>query len=130
MPSPQENLAQYISDEAKAKRQQVLDTSSWPRRFPRTIPRQENGCDCGVFTVKFGDYLVRSKEGRISFPVGRQEAWCLPLFDVAPCSPRRPQPALTSHLALSQARGRGLEFSQANMPYFRKRMVAEARTRS
>ena len=53
-------LALYISDEAKAKREETLDTSRWERLFPLDIPRQDNGCDCGVFTVKFGDYLVRA----------------------------------------------------------------------
>lgn len=78
-----EMLAQYITDEAQHKRGQVLDTTAWPRSFPRdATPRQLNGCDCGVFTVKFADYL---------------------------------------------ARGRPLDFTQENMPYFRQRIVAEVR---
>lgn len=67
-PQPQENLAQYVVDEAKAKRQQEMDTSGWERRFPRSCPRQDNCCDCGVFTVKFADYLVRARRAPVSRP--------------------------------------------------------------
>ena len=27
-------------------------TSSWAREFPKDIPAQTNGCDCGVFVIK------------------------------------------------------------------------------
>jgi Ulp1 family protease len=52
-----EHLARYISDEAKDKCGNVLDTSGWPRLNPACekggggVPRQHNGCDCGVFTI-------------------------------------------------------------------------------
>ena len=30
-----------------------VDTSSWTRKFPKDIPAQTNGCDCGVFVIKW-----------------------------------------------------------------------------
>lgn len=35
-----------------------LDTSSWDRVFPKNIPHQQNGSDCGVFTLLFADFAV------------------------------------------------------------------------
>ncbi|GAB4818844.1 hypothetical protein N2152v2_005890 [Parachlorella kessleri] len=53
------NLAQYVADEYKSKRNQTVDTSTWDRVFPKNIPQQQNGCDCGVFTLLFADYAGR-----------------------------------------------------------------------
>ena len=38
------------------QRDDVLD---WPREFPKRIPQQHNGCDCGVFTLLFANYVGR-----------------------------------------------------------------------
>jgi hypothetical protein len=38
------------------QRDDVLD---WPREFPKRIPQQLNGCDCGVFTLLFANYAGR-----------------------------------------------------------------------
>lgn len=48
-----DHLAQYMQDEARDKcGGRVLDTSTWQRKFnPGTVPRQRNGCDCGVFSI-------------------------------------------------------------------------------
>lgn len=35
------------------KRKEVWDTESWPELWPEDIPRQCNGCDCGVFALLF-----------------------------------------------------------------------------
>ena len=50
-----ENLARWVKDEWKDKAKVDLDTSKWPRKFPKDIPTQENGYDCGVFAVKFAE---------------------------------------------------------------------------
>ncbi len=72
-------LRNYVHDEAK---QQAIDFDfdGWENYSPRNIPRQTNGCDCGVFALKFADYLAENCQ---------------------------------------------LDFSQQDMPYFRKRMVKE-----
>lgn len=74
------HLRQYIVDEAKKYRGEDIDVSDWVDYFPQNIPRQRNGCDCGVFTTKFADYVSQDLD-----------------FD----------------------------FSQADMPYFRRRMVVD-----
>ncbi len=47
-------------EEAKAKRDLTLDVSEWKQIPATNIPEQKNGCDCGVFMVKFADWLVRT----------------------------------------------------------------------
>ncbi len=47
-----EALAQWIAEEYDNKRQLQVDTSGWPRRYERSIPRQQNGWDCGVFALQ------------------------------------------------------------------------------
>lgn len=42
---------------AGLQRDDVLD---WPREFPKRIPQQFNGCDCGVFTLLFANYVGRA----------------------------------------------------------------------
>ena len=63
------------------KKKETLDTSGWRAEHPKDIPRQMNGCDCGVFMLKYADYI---------------------------------------------ASGCPLSFTQADMGYFRRRIVADA----
>eukprot|EP00951_Prasinocladus_malaysianus_P035629 scaffold368576_cov45-Prasinocladus_malaysianus.AAC.1 len=58
-PAVLEHIARYLADEARSKKQMDLDTSDWPRWFPKDIPRQTNGYDCGVFAIKFADFASR-----------------------------------------------------------------------
>ncbi|KAL4538732.1 hypothetical protein Ndes2526B_g02984 [Nannochloris sp. 'desiccata'] len=52
-----ENLARYLVDEYKNKRQEDReDIMDWPREFPKDIPMQKNCVDCGMFTILFADY--------------------------------------------------------------------------
>jgi Ulp1 family protease len=53
-----EALAKYVADEAKAKKNEDIDTSEWPVEFP-AVPRQLNGVDCGMFTILFAEYASR-----------------------------------------------------------------------
>lgn len=39
---------------------QRADVLGWPREFPKDIPQQHNGCDCGVFTLLFASYAGRA----------------------------------------------------------------------
>ncbi|KAL3152457.1 hypothetical protein ABBQ32_14160 [Trebouxia sp. C0010 RCD-2024] len=54
-----ESLAKYVTDEYQNKCQETVDTSDWPRRSPGAIPKQMNGCDCGVFALMFAEYQAR-----------------------------------------------------------------------
>jgi len=56
-PTCLKNLRQYLIDEAKNYKKIDLDLSGWVDYYPPRIPRQLNGCDCGVFTLKFADYI-------------------------------------------------------------------------
>lgn len=58
-----EALARYIKDEAKDKgAAEAVDTSGWKRDCPKNIPEQKNGCDCGMFMIKYADFLSRGDE--------------------------------------------------------------------
>lgn len=46
------------------QRSDILD---WPREFPKEIPHQRNGCDCGVFTMLFANYAVSLGEKLCGF---------------------------------------------------------------
>jgi sentrin-specific protease 1 len=105
----QANLARYIADEAQHKRQETLDVSAWPLLAPSDIPEQKNGCDCGVFMLKYADWLVRACNRQLA------RNWCA----------WRGRETLT--LPRTQARQAPFSFSQRDMAYFRKRIVAEVR---
>ena len=52
------HLAQYVVDEFQNKRAEDRpDVLEWPRHFPKNIPRQHNGWDCGVYLSMYADYL-------------------------------------------------------------------------
>lgn len=54
-----DSLSKYIAEEYQSKRNQMVDTSTWERAFPKDIPQQQNGCDCGVFTLLFAEHAAR-----------------------------------------------------------------------
>jgi len=70
----------YACDEAADKKKETWNRDDWKTFAPKDIPAQTNGCDCGVFMLKYADWLALE----------------------AP-----------------------LSFVQADMPYFRRRIVAE-----
>ncbi|KAL4452571.1 hypothetical protein ABPG75_008233 [Micractinium tetrahymenae] len=62
-----QHLAEYLRDEYKNKRgEQRDDVLDWPREFPKRIPRQRNGCDCGVFTLLFASHAGSDSPMRFS----------------------------------------------------------------
>jgi sentrin-specific protease 1 len=73
-------LKRWVRDEYENKKGEAVDTSGWAAEHPKEIPRQMNGCDCGVFMLKYADYI---------------------------------------------ASGCPLTFTQADMGYFRRRIVAD-----
>lgn len=51
-------MRNYVKNEAKqCSGIEKYDLSGWTDYVPDDIPRQKNGCDCGVFTLQFADYL-------------------------------------------------------------------------
>jgi sentrin-specific protease 1 len=40
------------------RRRRTWGTESWSVEIPKDIPRQMNGCDCGVFMLKYADYIA------------------------------------------------------------------------
>ena len=53
-----EDLLRWVRDEWKNKKDADVDTESWSVEIPKDIPRQMNGCDCGVFMLKYADYIA------------------------------------------------------------------------
>lgn len=64
-------LAKYLVDEARDKNNRALDVSKWESVFPQDIPEQLNGCDCGMFMVKYADF--HSRGGPLSFTQAHME---------------------------------------------------------
>jgi Ulp1 family protease len=55
-------LRSYLADEFKAKHNKELDVDSWTNHEPgKSVPRQRNGFDCGVFMCMFADYTSRDR---------------------------------------------------------------------
>ena len=53
-----EDLLRWVRDEWKNKKDADVDTDGWSVEIPKDIPRQMNGCDCGVFMLKYADYIA------------------------------------------------------------------------
>eukprot|EP00270_Netrium_digitus_P008471 TRINITY_DN2535_c0_g1_i1.p1 TRINITY_DN2535_c0_g1~~TRINITY_DN2535_c0_g1_i1.p1 ORF type:complete len:227 (+),score=62.57 TRINITY_DN2535_c0_g1_i1:210-890(+) len=53
-------LMRYMADETQDKSNERLDISNWEQHNPgHSVPQQANGYDCGVFMLKFADYVSR-----------------------------------------------------------------------
>ncbi|GAQ88288.1 SUMO protease [Klebsormidium nitens] len=66
-----EDLAQYIMDEAEDKGTGPIDTSDWERVYHTDKPQQGNNSDCGMFMLKFADFV--SRDAPITF--SQKEMW-------------------------------------------------------
>ncbi len=57
------HLRRYVADEAREHHGlKDYDLSGWVDvPHPANVPRQNNFDDCGVFTIKFADYLSESR---------------------------------------------------------------------
>jgi len=54
------NLIRWVFDEAKDKLGEKWDTSKWEVEYPEVspVPRQNNGTDCGIFTMHFARNIL------------------------------------------------------------------------
>ena len=50
-------LKKYLKEEYRDKRNIEVNLDQWETIYPKDIPRQHNGCDCGVFTVMYANRL-------------------------------------------------------------------------
>lgn len=64
------HLKQYVTDEIKANhptKVQELKIDTWKELNVQGIPQQNNGSDCGVFTLKFADYASENRPFNFSY---------------------------------------------------------------
>jgi len=55
-------LRQYLKDEHKSKKNKDFEVSDWTEYSPKSIPRQRNGYDCGIFMCRYAECVSRRKE--------------------------------------------------------------------
>jgi sentrin-specific protease 1 len=49
---------QWVKDEAREKKGMAIDENDWTLRSQlRSVPQQNNGCDCGVFSIICADFI-------------------------------------------------------------------------
>ena len=53
-------LLEYLKQESMDKKKTEFDTSGFKLENVKDIPRQMNGSDCGMFTLKYAEYLSRN----------------------------------------------------------------------
>ena len=53
-------LLSYLQSEHMDKKKTPFDTSGFELENVKDIPRQMNGSDCGMFTLKYSEYLSRN----------------------------------------------------------------------
>ena len=53
-------LLKYLESEHMDKKKTPFDTSDFSLENVKDIPRQMNGSDCGMFTLKYSEYLARN----------------------------------------------------------------------
>ncbi|CAN7976779.1 unnamed protein product [Ixodes persulcatus] len=58
-------LRQYLQDESRDKRAIDLDLSDWTFEATKDIPLQRNSSDCGMFALKYAEYITR--DAKITF---------------------------------------------------------------
>ena len=112
-------MRQYLSDEwaAHHPQQPPLQLSDWTTHCPKHIPRQDNGSDCGVFTLKFADYLSHQPTlNHTNMSTHTQQHFQLQKQQQLPSS-------ASTTLAVSGESQ--LDFSASDMEYFRNRIALE-----
>ena len=55
-----ENLLNYLESVHMDKKKAPFDTSDFTNENVKDIPTQENGYDCGIFMLKYAEYLSRN----------------------------------------------------------------------
>lgn len=104
-------IRDYLERESLDKRKVVMDWTGWEDYSPRNSPQQNNGSDCGVFTICAIEQLSR-RDPLIAMPT--------PLGDSS---------ALGNKAVKADEDDDNDEyawnFSAKNMPYMRRRIVYE-----
>lgn len=54
-------LANYLQEEMRDKKKQIMDMSGWRTENVVGIPQQQNGFDCGVFSCMFAEFYTRKR---------------------------------------------------------------------
>jgi sentrin-specific protease 1 len=52
----------WVQEEYITKYNHFENMYVWTREYPKNLPLQENGCDCGVFMLKYADYIARGSK--------------------------------------------------------------------
>ena len=120
-------MRRYLSDEYAAHHSAAsschqpppLPLEQWTDSAPRHIPRQDNGSDCGVFTLKFADYLSHCPPPHTPPPPPQQQQHAQHTRSSAAAQRSGGQQQLLSG---DEAQ---LDFSAADMEYFRSRIALE-----
>lgn len=58
-------LGKYLREESKDKKKKELDLTDWTYETVKDIPQQMNGSDCGMFALKYAEYITR--DAKITF---------------------------------------------------------------
>lgn len=58
-------LRDYLKDERMDKKKQNYDMTGWVYENVKNIPHQMNGSDCGMFALKYAEYITR--DAKITF---------------------------------------------------------------
>ncbi|KAA1119868.1 Smt3-specific protease [Puccinia graminis f. sp. tritici] len=103
-------LRDYIVNEARIKKDIVLDISAWPDCFYQDIPQQNNSFDCGVFVCQFMDCLSRDWTNSSSTTTTSNN-----INNESDLNSRPP----------AKERETQFDFCQENMEYIRSKMVYE-----
>ena len=55
-------IIKYLNDESKDKENHDIDINEWSllNCNKLTTPQQNNGFDCGVFTIMFADFIINN----------------------------------------------------------------------
>lgn len=61
-------LRTYLQDERMDKKKEEFDMSGWTLETVKNIPHQMNGSDCGMFALKYAEYITR--DAKINFTQG------------------------------------------------------------
>ena len=117
-------MTHYLADEHKAHHPTLppLQPSEWTHHCPKHIPKQDNGSDCGVFTVKFADYLSHQPAASQD---KQQQHHTSTSNSSNSGSSSSSSIADSTASALTVGGESQLDFSASDMEYFRNRIALE-----
>lgn len=59
-------VLRYLSQEMLEKKKRPLDSEEWHLVHDHNLPKQDNGFDCGIFALKYADFLAQDAEIKFS----------------------------------------------------------------